>query len=284
VNGNRYCLVAIDSFSGWPEVMSIPVITASVVAGALAREVFARYGAPRVVHTDQGRQFESRLFAEVLALFGIRKSRSLALHPSSNGKVERFMEVITGHLARMIRDDQRDWDDVLPFIMMAYRALPHAATKFSPAEVMFGYNITLPADLQRPPPPDATDEDDDPARYPGWLRERLRAIHEHVRQNNAAAQRKAKEQYDGAGTFNPIKEGQEVWLYTPRRKVGRCPKLDCPWDGPYCVERLLNDIVAEIKPLFEAKNRRQRKNKIVHVDRLAPRKQIPALSRHLQQQ
>jgi len=278
-NGNRYCLVAIDSFSGWPEVMAVRTITADIVAGALVRDVFSRYGAPRVVHTDQGRQFEARLFAEVMALFGIRKSRSLALHPSSNGKVERFMRVITGHLARMIREDQRDWDEVVPLIMMAYRAMPHNATKYSPAEVMFGHNITLPADLSRLPPPDAADVEDDPARYPAWLRERLRDIHEDVRRNMTAAQSRAKDHYDAAGTFNPIREGQEVWLYAPRRRVGRNPKLECPWEGPYRVERAINDVVMQIRPLFKTASQRRARDKIVHADRLAPLRDIPALSR-----
>lgn len=163
--------------------------------------------------------------------------------------------------------------------MMAYRATPHNTTKFSPAEVMFGANITLPADLERPPPPDADDVEDDPALYPAWLRERLRDVHEVVRRNNAAAQARNKEYYDSAGTLNPIREGQEVWLYAPRRKVGRNPKLDCPWEGPYRVERLINDVVVLMKPLFASRARRRARNKVVHADRLAPRRDIPALSR-----
>ncbi|KAK3932335.1 Retrovirus-related Pol polyprotein from transposon 412 [Frankliniella fusca] len=167
---------------------------------------------------------------------------------------------------------------------MAYRAMPHNATKFSPAEVMFGRNITLPADLSRPPPPDATDAEDDPALYPAWLRERLRDLHEEVRRNMTTAQCRAKDHYDAAGTFNPVQEGQEVWLYAPRRRVGRNPKLECPWEGPYRVERAINDVVMEIRPLFETVSRRRARNKIVHADRLAPRRAIPALSRQIPRQ
>ena len=50
----------------------------------------------------------------------------------------------------------------------------------------------------------------------------------------------------------------------PRRKKGRCPILDIPWDGPYFVTRILGNVVYEIRM-----NRRS-KSKIVHVDKLAP--------------
>ncbi|KAK3918881.1 Pro-Pol polyprotein [Frankliniella fusca] len=166
----------------------------------------------------------------VLSLFGIRKSSSLALHPASNGKVERFMQVITSHLARMVSQDQSHWDEVLPLVMMTCRATQHAATKYSPAEVMFGTNTTLPANLVRPLPTDM-EGPAQPALYPAWLRDTLRRVHEDVRQNNSTAQVQDKEYYDAAGTNNPIRVGQEVWLWSPRRRRGRCPRLDTSWVG-----------------------------------------------------
>ncbi|KAE8740525.1 hypothetical protein FOCC_FOCC013951 [Frankliniella occidentalis] len=95
----------------------------------------------------------------------------------------------------------------------------------------------------------------------------VRRVHEDVQLNNSAAQLRNKEYYDAAGTNNPIRCGQTVWLYSRRRK-GRCPKLDSPWVGPFQVVSLLTDITARIRPLFES-GRRKPKLLTVHVDRLA---------------
>ncbi|KYN19872.1 hypothetical protein ALC57_07787 [Trachymyrmex cornetzi] len=58
--------------------------------------------------------------------------------------------------------------------------------------------------------------------------------------------------------------GQKIWLYNPRRVRGKAPKLQSrTWEGPYCVEKKLSDVVYCIR-----KSNRY-KNKIVHTDRLA---------------
>ncbi|KYN22045.1 hypothetical protein ALC57_05561, partial [Trachymyrmex cornetzi] len=57
---------------------------------------------------------------------------------------------------------------------------------------------------------------------------------------------------------------QKVWLYNPRRRKGRSPKLQSNWEGPYFVIRKLSDVVYCI-----CKSNKHR-NKVVHSDRLAP--------------
>jgi hypothetical protein len=73
-----------------------------------------------------------------------------------------------------------------------------------------------------------------------------------------------KHHYNKKAIERRFHAGDPVWLYNPRRKKGRCPKLDIPWDGPFCVIKALGHVVYEIRM-----NRRG-KSKIVHVDKLAP--------------
>ena len=47
-------------------------------------------GMPDVVHSDQGRNFESTMLKQSLEAFGIAKSRTTAYHPEGDGMVERF--------------------------------------------------------------------------------------------------------------------------------------------------------------------------------------------------
>jgi hypothetical protein len=72
--GNRYLLIAVDYFTKWPEVYPIPYQEASTVADALATNFFCRFGVQIELHSDQGRNFESRLMQEVLQRVGVGKT------------------------------------------------------------------------------------------------------------------------------------------------------------------------------------------------------------------
>jgi hypothetical protein len=68
--GNRYPLIALDYFTKWPEAYAIPKQEALIVAEALVTH-FCRFGAPRNLHSDQGRNFDSRMIREVLQRLGV---------------------------------------------------------------------------------------------------------------------------------------------------------------------------------------------------------------------
>ncbi|MCG7878425.1 MAG: transposase family protein, partial [Candidatus Thiodiazotropha endolucinida] len=69
-------LVIGDYFTKLTELYPLPNITARTVADYLFRGWIKRYGCPREIHSDQGRQFESALFKEVCALLQIKKTKS----------------------------------------------------------------------------------------------------------------------------------------------------------------------------------------------------------------
>ncbi len=89
-NGNVYVLMMVDQFTKWVECIALPSQTAEVTAHAAVSEFFSRFGYPFQIHSDQGRNFESRLFAAVCDLLDIHKSRTTPYRPSANGQVERF--------------------------------------------------------------------------------------------------------------------------------------------------------------------------------------------------
>lgn len=121
--GNEYILVISDYFTKWTEALPLPNKEACTVAKILVDEVLCRFGIPQTIHSDQGRQFESNLFREMCKLLGIeKKTRTTPYHPQSDGMVERFNRTLATMLTVYVSTNQRDWDDQLPYVMMAYRS------------------------------------------------------------------------------------------------------------------------------------------------------------------
>ena len=79
--GNKHLLVVMDHFTKWCEVFPTKDQRAKTVAEILVSKIFSRFGPPTVIHSDQGRNFESNLMQEVCCLMGVHKSRTSAYHP-----------------------------------------------------------------------------------------------------------------------------------------------------------------------------------------------------------
>ena len=88
------------------------------VAKKLVEEVVCRFGVPGQLHSDQGRNFESKVMAEMCRLLGINKTRTTPLNPKSDGLVERFNRTILDVMAKFLQPhkNQRDWDGILPTV------------------------------------------------------------------------------------------------------------------------------------------------------------------------
>ena len=139
---NRYLLVVQDYFTKWVEAIPLPDQTTARITNALV-QLFSTYGMPEVVHSDQGKNFESTLLQQTLTAFGIQKLRTTAYHPEGDGMVERFnrslLQMLRGYVT-----DQADWEKFLPLMLFAYRTSAHSSTGVSPFELMFGRSpITL---------------------------------------------------------------------------------------------------------------------------------------------
>ena len=133
---NRYILVVQDYFTKWADARPIPDQTAVRITRELVH-IFAGYGIPEIIHSDQGRNFESTIFQQTMAAFGVKKTRTTAYHPQGDGMVERFNRTVL-QLLRAYVDQQNEWEKYLPLALYAYRTSTHTSTSVSPFELMFG--------------------------------------------------------------------------------------------------------------------------------------------------
>ena len=68
-------------------------------------------------------------------------------HLKCDGQVERFNETLLNMLSKHVKEDQENWDDELPFLMMAYRCSVNETTGFTPSMLMLGHELRLPIDI-----------------------------------------------------------------------------------------------------------------------------------------
>ena len=78
-------LVVVDQFSKWVECNALSDQTAERVVRTLVSEFIGRFGCPLELHSNQGRNFESRMFKEVCDLLKIDKTRTTSYRPTANG-------------------------------------------------------------------------------------------------------------------------------------------------------------------------------------------------------
>jgi hypothetical protein len=76
--GNQYMITLVDHFSKWAEAIAVPNHTAITVARVLVMQIFSRFGAPKQLLTDRGREFDGQLFSELMRWMGVNKLRTTA--------------------------------------------------------------------------------------------------------------------------------------------------------------------------------------------------------------
>ncbi|GFY03056.1 retrovirus-related Pol polyprotein from transposon 412 [Trichonephila clavipes] len=156
-DGNNNIMVVMDYFTKWPEAYHIPDQEASTVAEVLVQHWISRFRVPLQLHSDQGRNFDSAVCKRLCEILAINKTRTTALHPQSDGMVER--------------------------------SAVHETIGYSPFQMHFGRDLRLPADLLLSRPPNAPLA---PEEYIEKLQARMEKVHHLTRERIGMASEKKK--------------------------------------------------------------------------------------------
>ena len=143
---NENFLIVVDAHSKWPEVVRMPSITSLNTIKAL-RHIFAAYGLPEELISDNGPQFVSHDFKEFTKMNGIRHVLSSPYHPSSNGEAERFVRTFKNGIKK---SQTPDLNKKMASFLLSYRTTPHSASKCTPSELFMGRRLRTRLDILRP--------------------------------------------------------------------------------------------------------------------------------------
>lgn len=259
---NRYILVVTDYFTRWVEAYPLQDQKAETIARVLASEWVTRFGCMSELHSDNGTNFVSDIMQSLCRILGVERSTTVVRRPQSDGVCERFNHTVQNMLATALTEHVFDWDEILPFLMMAYRASRHESTGFTPNKMMFGCEIRLPVEAFTPETPN--DKAFQGPEYVSYIQEMLRNSHEIAMRNLQKAV-----VYQQRSYLNRLRPHQYslkdlVWYWRPVFKKGQCPKLLSFWTGPFFVVEVLSDVVYRIQRTSRCTS------KIVHHNQIKP--------------
>ena len=137
--GNKYLLTFIDHFTKYVEAYPLRDQTVESCARIYATRIVTRHGSCSKLITDQCRAC-LHFFRKLAKILGIRTS---SYHAQSNGQIERFHRSLHTGLSNYINANHNNWDNLVYFYVMAYRATPNTVTGYSPYYLLHGREMTL---------------------------------------------------------------------------------------------------------------------------------------------
>ncbi|GAU46761.1 hypothetical protein TSUD_92560 [Trifolium subterraneum] len=223
----KYLIVAMDYFTKWIEAEPLAKMGASHILRFFKRNVFARFGIPQVVVTDNGTQITNKKFQEFLATLGTTQHFTSVEHPQTNGQAEAANRNV----------------------LWSYRTTPHSTTGETPFRLTYGTEAVIPVEIgepssriEYPPEQDINDE---------LLREELDLV-EELRTGASLREATLKQKIAARHDKRVIKREFEVGSLVLRRnqKDSREGKLAANWEGPYRVRAKTENGAYHLEDLY----------------------------------
>ncbi|XP_039524968.1 uncharacterized protein K02A2.6-like [Pimephales promelas] len=135
-------LVLIDAHSKWMDVYPVNSATSAATIECL-RKSFSNQGLPELIVSDNATCFVSAEVKEFLNKNGVQHVTSAPYHASSNGLVERAVQIIKGMLKKCVEGSIAT---KLARVLFSYRITPQTTTGLSPAEMLQGRKLRCSLD------------------------------------------------------------------------------------------------------------------------------------------
>jgi len=250
-NGNAYILVIQDLFTKWIECSPLRKATGKKIRELLDELVVNRWGALRILLTDNGTEFINRELQAFAGKYGIIHTTVPPYHPQAN-PVERVNRVLKTMITAFLQNDHREWDVHLAEFRFAYNTAYHTSLQATPAFLNFG---------REPQPVNTVRGRHEPAveiaktNPDNWRErmERIQALRDWVVENLEAAHNKQAHYYNLRRREHRFAIGEQVLkrqhvLSSAAQNISA--KLATKYHGPFTIAKMLSPVVYELKDSF----------------------------------
>ncbi|XP_043217600.1 uncharacterized protein K02A2.6-like [Amphibalanus amphitrite] len=145
----KYFLVLVDAHSKWIEVAMMNSMEAKSTVKTLTG-MFARFGLPDVIVSDNAPTFTSSEFQQFLTRNRIDHRTIAPYCPQSNGLAERAVRELKVRLDKLSDVSYLSMQEVIDKWLFLYRVTPHATTGETPGQLLLGYKPITRLDKLKP--------------------------------------------------------------------------------------------------------------------------------------
>ena len=140
---NQYLFVVSDYFSKYVLLFPLRNATARAITKVMANQVFLVHGTCKFIYTDNGPQFVSKEFRDMISTFGVPYIfYNPRYHPQTN-QTERVNRELVRAIASYVRSDHRKWDQNIAEIQCALNTSVHEGTQFTPFYLNHGREMVI---------------------------------------------------------------------------------------------------------------------------------------------
>ena len=113
----KFLVVGIDYFTKWVEAEPLATITEKSIRTFVWRNIICRYGIPRVLVSNNGKQFENGAFRDFYLELGIKNHYSSPAHSQANEQVEVTNRTLLKIIKTQLEGVKGIWPDELPSVL-----------------------------------------------------------------------------------------------------------------------------------------------------------------------
>ncbi|XP_070032498.1 uncharacterized protein [Nicotiana tomentosiformis] len=231
-------------------VEEIPTRTndARVVCEFLQKNIFTRFGTPRVIISENGSHFMNKQFVALMSKYGVTHKTGTPYHAQTSGQVEVANQELKRILEKMVSASHKDWSVKLDEALWAYRTAFKTTIRTLPFKLVYVKSCHLLVEIEH-------------KAY--WsikmLNLDLSLVGEHrlaqmnkldefrldAYENARIFKEKTKRWHDHMITPKEFHEGDRVLLYNSRLKLFP-GKFQSRWTSPYVVKHVSPYVAVEI--------------------------------------
>ena len=237
----KYILIAVDGYSLYTELMLAHGTTAQETARLIMDRIITTHSFPRSIRHDRGAGFTSKIMERITRGLGIKRYIGSAMHPQTQGLVERRVRVVSQALRKLVHSHDQDWYHFVPSIQLAMNSTPSRATSVTPFVLQHGRMPRDPTSLA------LIKEKVPPVPHREFLLEmagRVKVWRETAARYRAKYRANMEKSYNSTSRVpKSLQPGELVYLMCPylKTKYKGIRRLAIPYRGPFLVVEVIDN-------------------------------------------
>ena len=117
----KFLVVSVDYFTKWVEAEAMATLSEKNIRSFVQRSIICRYEIPRVLVSNNIKQFDNNSFRDFCSQLGIKNHYSSPTHPQANRQVKVMNQSLLKIIKTQLEGEKGIWPEDLPSVLWANR-------------------------------------------------------------------------------------------------------------------------------------------------------------------